>query len=393
MLRVHKYKHIFKAFLHSEQSGGIILILCTCFSLAISNTLSGTTYVHFWHQYFNLSFWVVDLNLKVEQWINDGLMTVFFILVALEIKRELLIGELNTFAKAILPVGAAMGGMLVPATIHFVFNFGLPTQVGFAIPMATDIAFALGILSLAGKGVPFSLKIFLAALAIIDDLGAIIVIATCYATSIDALFLFSALAIFVLLIVCNLLKVRKLIYYILPGVVMWYCMLQSGVHATIAGVLWAFALPFSQVGYNVSNQVQQKLHYPVALIILPLFSLANTAFVFPEQIWNGFFTPNSLGILLGLVVGKVLGVMGFSFWLLKLKWAQLYDGMNLKNLIGVSMLTGIGFTMSIFITNLAFTQNLATITTSKLSILVASTIAAILGLSYLKFFSHKVKSA
>lgn len=384
-----KYSNLFKSFIQSEQFGGIVLVLCTCISLFIANTTQGYSYIHFWHTAFDLSFWFIDLNLTVEQWINDGLMVVFFVLVGLEIERELYEGELNTFSKAILPVAAAVGGMVVPAVIHLIFNNGLPTQAGFAIPMATDIAFALGILSLAGKHVPFALKIFLAALAIIDDLGAIVIIATCYASNINVGYLVAAIAVFFILLLFNRLKYNKLWYYVLPGLVMWYCMFHSGIHAAVAGVMWAFALPFSKTGNNISNQLQHKLHYPVAWFIVPLFALANTAFTLPQNLLAAFTTPNSLGIMVGLVIGKLVGVFSFAFVLVKLKWGKLYQGMNWNNLFAVSMLTGIGFTMSIFITNLAFYDNEALTTVSKLSVLVASTIAAVTGLVLLKLFSNK----
>lgn len=378
-----KITRIMKDFLDSEKVGGIILLLCTIISLIVANSSAGQSYIDFWHSKADLSFGSVGLNYSIEHWVNDGLMAIFFLLVGLEIERELYIGELNDIKVAALPIAAAIGGMLVPAAIHFLFNQGTPTQSGFGIPMATDIAFALGMLALLGNRVPFSLKIFLTALAIIDDLGAILIIAIFYNDGISWPYLLTALGIFSGLFVLGRLKVRKLIFFILPGVIMWYCMLKSGVHATISGVLLAFAIPFGSGGKrSPSYKLQHFLHKPVAFIILPIFALANTGLALSDG-WTGELTTNnSLGIILGLLIGKPLGIILFCFLLIRLRWGSIPAGLLWKHLFGAAVLAGIGFTMSIFIANLAFNDG-STIQFSKISVLVGSVLACITGLAWL----------
>jgi Na+:H+ antiporter, NhaA family len=379
-----KITRLLKEFLDSEKAGGIILLICTIISLCIANSQWGSGYVDFWHRYADLSFASVQLNYSIEHWINDGLMAIFFLLVGLEIERELYAGELKDLKVAALPIAAAIGGMLVPAAIHFMFNQGTVNQSGFGIPMATDIAFALGMLALLGNRVPFSLKIFLTALAIIDDLGAILVIAIFYNDGISWIYLLSALGIFAGLFILGRLKVYNLLFYILPGIVMWYCMLKSGVHATITGVLLAFAIPFGGAGSkSPSYRLQHFLHKPVAFIILPIFALANTGLILSDGWTNELTTNNSLGIILGLLVGKPAGILLFCFLLIKLKWGSLPTGISLKHLTGAGILAGIGFTMSIFIANLAFKDG-ATIQFSKISILIGSAVACIAGLIWLR---------
>ena len=375
---------IFKDFSESEKSSGFVLIGCTIVSLAIANSSLGEAYTHFFHQKLNLSFLTLGLNYSIEHWVNDGLMAIFFLLVGLEIERELYIGELSSFKNALLPILAAAGGMLFPALIHFIFNSGSPTQAGFGIPMATDIAFALGILSLAGNSIPPALKIFLTALAIIDDLGAISVIAVFYTKGFSIYYFATALIIFVILFIAGRKKMFYLPIYLLGGVVMWYCMLKSGVHATIAGVLLAFAIPFQKDNDGgMSHKLQLFLHKPVAFIILPIFALANTAIIFPDHLLNSFTTHNAIGIIAGLVLGKFIGIFFTSWLAVKMKLASLATDLNWGHLLGVSLLGGIGFTMSIFITNLAF-NDAAIVTASKMSILLASVTAAIVGLFILK---------
>ncbi len=375
--------NLFKAFFKSEKSGGFILIFCTILAIAIANSAWGVGFLHLIHSHLDLSFGPVQLDLSVEHWVNDGLMAIFFLLVGLEIERELYVGELSSFRNALLPVLAAIGGMVVPAGIHLLLNAGTGTQSGFGIPMATDIAFALGILSLAGNRVPISLKIFLTALAIIDDLGAITVIAIFYTEDLQWAYLLAALGIFTGLFIMGKLKVYKLVFYLIPGVVMWYCMMQSGIHATIAGVLLAFAIPFNKKSTrNSSYYLQHLLHKPVAFIILPLFALVNTAIPIPANALEGLGSNNALGIMLGLVLGKFAGIM-LAVWLaIKSGIANPSQGMSWRLMSGVSILAGIGFTMSIFITNLAFTDT-STIITSKLAILLASLLAALIGLMVL----------
>jgi NhaA family Na+:H+ antiporter len=374
----------FKEFFKSEKAGGFVLIACTIISLILANSGISKTYLDFWHSHIDLSFYKIQLDYSVEHWVNDGLMAIFFLLVGLEIERELYIGELSSFKNAILPVVAAIGGMFFPALIHYLFNAGTDTQSGFGIPMATDIAFALGILSLAGNRVPVALKIFLTALAIIDDLGAITVIALFYTKGFMAYYLLASLAIFILLFIAGKRKVFNIWIYLIGGVLMWYCMLKSGVHATIAGVLLAFAIPFGRDNnQSLSYKLQHFLHYPVAYFILPIFALANTAILFPENILESFTSKNSLGIILGLVAGKFIGIFLTSYLAVKFRLASLSPGINWHHLLGVSFLGGIGFTMSIFIANLAFTDS-AIITASKMSILLASLCSALIGLFILK---------
>jgi NhaA family Na+:H+ antiporter len=383
--------NLFREFFHSEKSGGFVLIGCTIISLTIANTGWGEDYHHLLASHLDLSFGPVELDYSVEHWINDGLMAIFFLLVGLEIERELYIGELSSFRNAILPVMAAIGGMAIPAIIHFSLNAGTETVSGFGIPMATDIAFALGILSLAGSRVPVSLKIFLTALAIIDDLGAIAVIALFYTSAFQVWFFLGALAIFLLLYFLGKKGVHNLLLYLVGGVVMWYCMLQSGVHASIAGVLLAFAIPFHKDdSRNISFRLQRALHFPVAFVILPLFALANTAIMIPSDFTSGLLTRNSIGIMAGLIIGKFIGIFLFSFVAVKTGLARLSSGISWSGLAGVALLGGIGFTMSIFITNLAFTSQ-EIVVDSKLSILVASLVAAVGGLLVLmRVFRRKV---
>lgn len=371
---------LFKEFFLSEKAGGFILIGATIVSIIIANSAFSTQYIDFWHGYVDLSFYSIDLKYTIEHWVNDGLMTIFFLLVGLEIERELYIGELSDFRNALLPVVAAIGGMLFPALIYFAFNAGTLQQTGFGVPMATDIAFALGILSLAGSRVPVALKIFLTALAIIDDLGAITVIALFYTKEFSAFYFFIAIALFLLMFIAGKKKIYSLLFYIPGGVIMWYCMLKSGVHASIAGVLLAFAIPFHKIDdKNPSYWLQHKLHYPVAFVILPIFALANTAIKFPRDMTAAFVSNNALGIIFGLIIGKFAGIFLLSFLAVKTGFAQLSGGLRWIHIAGISFLGGIGFTMSIFIANLAF-DDPAIITGAKMSILAGSLIAALLGL-------------
>lgn len=384
-----KITRLLKDFLDSEKAGGVLLLACTVISLSIANSQWGISYIDFWHRYADLSFLSVKLNYSIEHWINDGLMAIFFLLVGLEIERELYAGELKDIKVAALPIAAAIGGMLVPAAIHFIFNRGMATESGFGVPMATDIAFALGMLALLGNRVPFSLKIFLTALAIIDDLGAILVIALFYNDGISWGFLLGALGIFTGLLVLGKLKVYNLLFYILPGIVMWYCMLKSGVHATITGVLLAFAIPFGGAGRkSPSHKLQHFLHKPVAFIILPIFALANTGLIMSGGWVNELATANSLGIILGLLAGKPLGILLFCFLLIKLKWGSLPADISMKHLAGAGILAGIGFTMSIFIANLAFKDS-GTIQASKIAVLTGSILSCIVGLLWLSLTLKK----
>ncbi|MCW3119538.1 MAG: nhaA [Chitinophagaceae bacterium] len=366
---------LFSEFFNSEKASGFILLACTAFSLLLTNSAIGESYTSFW----NTSL----AGHSATHWINDGLMTVFFLLAGLEIEREIYIGELKTLKNAMLPVFAAAGGMLVPALIHFALNNGTPAQNGFGIPMATDIAFALGILSLAGNRIPFALKIFLTALAIIDDLGAILIIAFFYSSGISWVSLLIALGIFAGLLVMSRLKIYKLSFYIIPGIFMWYFMMQSGVHAAISGVLLAFAIPFgSGDEESISSKLQHFLHKPVAFIIMPLFALANTCILLDQKTFMQLADKNSLGIMLGLFIGKPLGIFLLSWIVIKTNLARLQRGVTLKHLLGAGILGGIGFTMSIFITLLAFPGS-QLVNVSKIAIVAASLLSGVTGLGLL----------
>ena len=375
---------LFKSFFNSEKSSGLLLIFCTILSLSIANSNFGSGYHHFWETEF------CEHNL--EFWINDGLMTIFFLLIGLELEREVYVGELSKLKDALLPIFAAIGGMIVPAAIYLYFNFGTLTQAGAGIPMATDIAFALGILSLLGKRVPLSLKIFLTALAVIDDLGAIIVIAIFYTKTIFWSNLLIALSIFVLLLALNRLKVRNLIPYLTLGFAMWYFMLSSGVHATITGVLLAFAIPFGDGSKKSTSYVlQNALHKPVAFIILPIFALANTAIIISNDFADILSQKYSLGIAFGLILGKPIGIFAATFIAVKLKFCKLPSDLNWRIILGVGFLAGIGFTMSMFVTLLAF-DNVSIINNSKIIIMLSSMIAGSIGLFGLKFTLKNRKS-
>jgi Na+:H+ antiporter, NhaA family len=385
-------KGLFQLFFNSEKAGGLILICCTVISLAISNSSFGSDFIHFWHREMPLHISNIHIPFRIEEWINDGLMTFFFLLVGLEIERELYIGELSSVKNAILPILAAVGGMLVPALIHLILNHGKPEQAGIGIPMATDIAFSLGVLSLIGKRIPLSLKIFLTALAIIDDLGAIIIIAIFYTKTFSFLFLFMGIGLFLILIMLNRMKVFSLWVYLPAGFLLWYLLYRSGVHPTLSGVLLAFAIPFRKnMERQPSSILQHALHKPVNFLIIPLFALANTAIHLPGGWKTEMISSNSLGISIGLVIGKPLGIAGFSMLGVVFGIARLPEGMNTAKLIGMGLLAGIGFTMSIFISNLAFDSSPDLIQSSKVAVLFASVLAAILGWIILKTDLNKTE--
>jgi len=367
---------LFSAFFNSEKAGGLILVFVTILSLVLANSNWQTEYINIWH--FNLG------EHSIVQWINDGLMTIFFLLIGLELEREIYQGELSDIKNASLPIFGAIGGMIIPAGLFLLLNYGTDAQAGAGIPMATDIAFAIGILSLLGNRVPTSLKIFLTALAVIDDLGAIVVIAIFYTTSLAFTNLFIALGIFGALLLLNRLKIHNLVPYLIGGVIMWYFMLHSGVHATITGVLLAFAIPFTNGGERSPSYILQHfLHKPVAFFILPLFAVANTCISIGDTWQSGLGQTNSLGIIAGLVIGKPLGIFLFSFIGTGLGLCVMPSDLKWKNIVGAGFLGGIGFTMSIFVTLLAF-ENDDMVTNSKIAILFASFIAGTIGFIFLK---------
>lgn len=372
---------LYKEFTESEKSGGIVLIICTAISLLLANSAFGDHYIHFWHASI--------AGEPLEYWINDGLMALFFLLTGLELKREIYVGELSSIKKASLPIFGALGGMIVPALIFLLFNFGTATQPGAGIPMATDIAFAVGVLSLLGNKVPAALKVFLVALAVIDDLGAILVIAFFYTKDLDFVNLLISLGVFGILLALNRLKIRSMIPYLLGGVVMWYFMLHSGVHATITGVLLGFAMPFENGSKgSASYRLQHFLHKPVVFIILPLFALANTCVIIDSGWTESLTHASSLGIITGLAVGKPVGIFLMCLLAVTLGWSALAKGIRWKHIFGVGMMAGIGFTMSIFITLLAF-EDAEVIDHSKIAILIASLISGILGFVWLKAMLKK----
>lgn len=372
-MRVSK---LFTEFVESEKSSGIILIICTLVSLVLANSALQESYGHLWHYQIG--------HHSVEHWINDGLMTIFFLLIGLELEREVYIGELSKIKNALLPIIAAAGGMLVPAGIYMIFNYGTSTQSGAGIPMATDIAFALGVLSLLGNRVPTSLKVFLTALAVIDDLGAILVIAFFYTDTLSLLNLGIALGIMGVLFIFNRMKVNSWIPYIVGGIGMWYFMLNSGIHATISGVLLAFVIPFGDGGEKtISTKMQHFLHKPVAFFILPVFALANTAIAIGNDWMEGLKHENSIGIFLGLVAGKPLGILLFCFVAVAFGVCQLPRGLKWGHILATGFMAGIGFTMSIFITLLAFKSQPDDITISKIAIMISSVVAGIIGYVFL----------
>ncbi len=365
----------FTRFAESERSGGILLVLCTALSLTLANSGLGPAWLGFWH-----AEWA---GMSVEHWVNDGLMAIFFLMIGLELERELYVGELSSLRHALLPIVAAIGGMAAPALIHYALNNGLPTQPGLGIPMATDIAFALGALSLLGARIPAPLKVFVVAFAVIDDLGAIVMIALFYTKQLSLPHLAGSLAIWVALLVLNRSRrVHALPPYLIGGALMWVLMLQSGIHATLAGVLLAFAIPFharDEQTPSPSHVLENWLHKPVAFIVLPVFALANTGVVLPASLWEQVVAPNGIGIMAGLVAGKPVGIMLLCALAVTLRICRLPEQVNWIHLLGAGLLGGIGFTMSIFITGLAFHEQALLVDASKLAIFAASVLAGVLG--------------
>lgn len=379
----------FNRFFDSERSGGYLLILSTILSLAVTNSPIGLKYLSFWQN--NIG------GLSLEHWINDALMAIFFLLIGLELERELYVGELSNFRNALLPIFAAMGGMVAPALIHFSFNSGMPSQSGFGIPMATDIAFALGVLALLGNRVPASLKVFIVAFAVIDDLGAIVIIAVFYTAHLSIAYLAAALGVWgVLLILNRLFRVMTLIPYLIGGVLLWSLMLKSGVHATIAGVLLAFAIPFSAKDGDTrspSHRLEHLLHKPVAFVILPIFALANTGIILSGDWWQDLTSANSIGIAAGLILGKPSGVALLCFASVGAGICRLPPDLKWPHILGAGILGGIGFTMSIFITNLAFPGDAESINASKMAILSASVSAGVIGFLWLRTVGKPLREA
>lgn len=417
-----------RKFAAKEASGGIVLLACTIIALVWANSPWSESYFHLWHTELTIGTAHYHLTEPLHLWINDGLMAVFFFVVGLEIKREILVGELSSPKQAALPIAAALGGMIVPALFYILFNYGKPSAPGWGIPMATDIAFALGILALLGKRVPISLKIFLTALAIVDDIGAVLVIALFYTSNIVWLDLYIGAGVLAVLIIGNWAGIRRPLFYGLLGIGgLWLAFLLSGVHATVAGVLAAFAIPartrinarefltqgrtylndFETAHEPESNVLSNKnqlrainqindaaehaqtplqrlehaLHPWVVFFIMPVFALANAGVTFQRDVLDLLLNPVSLGIIVGLFFGKQLGIFSFSWLVIKLGIAELPASITWKSLYGVAVLGGIGFTMSLFISGLAFT-NPTYADTAKIGILAASILAGVLGLFF-----------
>jgi NhaA family Na+:H+ antiporter len=379
----------FKDFFRSEQIGGIILLFCVATSIGIANSALGNGFEQLLSTKLGFSTESLQLEYSLSMWINDGLMAIFFLLVGLEIKREMIEGELSNPRKAAMPIMAALGGMLLPAAIYVIFNQGLDTARGWGIPMATDIAFALGVISLLGKRVPASLKVFLAALAIADDLGAIIVIAVFYTNELHWMYFLYSGGILALLILMNRMGVTKLLFYIIPGIFLWYFVHHSGIHATIAGVLLALTVPTNPVKETSPlEKLEHIIVRPVNFLIMPIFALANTNIRFEQDMIDELYSPLGLGIILGLFIGKPIGVAIFSWLSVKLGFGTLPSGAGWKHIIGLGMLAGIGFTMSIFVSMLSF-SNPDFQTEAKFAILTASVSAGIAGYIFLNFLNKK----
>lgn len=370
----------FQRFVESERAGGLVLMGCTVLALACANSSFGAGYREFWHREL--------IGLSLEHWVNDGLMAVFFLLVGLELERELYSGELSSLRTALLPAVAAAGGLALPALVYLAFNAGTPTRHGFGIPMATDIAFALGVLSLAGARVPVSLKVFVVAFAVMDDLAAIVLIALVYSGALSLAHLAGAALVLVVLLVLNRgLRVMALTPYLVGGAAMWVLLLKSGVHATLAGVLLAFAIPYSHRDDDAaspSHRLEHALHLPVAFVILPLFALANTAIVIGADWATALASASSLGIMAGLVLGKPLGVTLACVAGVRLGLCRLPVDLGWRHVVGAGLLGGIGFTMSIFVTNLAFGGDAGLVNDAKMAILCASLVAGAAGCAWLR---------
>lgn len=371
-------------FIHDSKSIGIILLLATAVSILLAN-INGfsSTYISIFHwsidgtNHHAFDWGIFHLPNSVLVIINDLFMAAFFFLAGMEIKRELVTGELSSIKQSILPVVAAIGGMLIPALIYSQFSRGTLFMNGWAIPMATDIAFTLGIASLLGNRVPVALKVFITALAIIDDLGAIIVIALFYGGQLKLLYLLLSAIIMIILLSFQKNKVKIGWYTWVLGLALWYAMFNSGIHATVAGVLFAFTIPVKQLA-----QLELKFHTPVYFIIMPLFALANTAIVFPEEGLAALNHSFSWGIMAGLFIGKPLGICLACYWMIKQKWANLPSQTNWHQLTGAGILAGIGFTMSIFISMLAFQDNMVQ-DIAKIAVLVSSVLSMIVGYFWL----------
>lgn len=378
-------------FIKKESSAGITLIFITILALLLKNSPLSELYNLFLHTPVEIRFGALHIDKPLYLWINDGLMAIFFLLIGLEVKREIIEGHLSTVSQVMLPGIAAVGGMLVPALFYIYFNQDQPLGMqGWAIPTATDIAFALGILSLLGKRVPASLKVFLLALAIIDDLGAIIIIAIFYTVELSTMSISIALLSIATLIIMNRRGVVKKAAYIIVGMILWVSVLKSGVHATLAGVALAFTIPLKSTDkegneFSLSKSIEHDLHFWVAFFVLPMFAFVNAGVDLRQVSFENMLGPVPLGIMAGLFLGKQIGVFGFSFIAIKLKLASLPANSSWLQLYGVAVLTGIGFTMSLFVDSLAFKDDALYEYADRLAILLASFMSGIVGYLLLRF--------
>ena len=382
----------FKWFFKLEAASGLLLLISAIIALIVSNSDYSSLYFEILESYFFLGVNNFGIKMSVLHWINDALMAAFFFFVTLEIKREFLQGELSNRKQALLPIIAAIGGMLVPALIYIYINFENPENLnGWAIPTATDIAFSLGVLSLLGSRVPLSLKVFLTALAIIDDLGAIIIIAFFYTGDLNIIYLVSLILVFIILLILNKLNTKKFLPYLLLGLILWFFTYESGVHATISGVLLATVIPHrkKEKDFSLLTKVEHNISPYVAFGIMPLFALANAGVSLDGVNLNSLLSPIPLGILLGLFVGKQVGVFLFSIISIKLKIARMPNNSNWASLYAVGTLTGIGFTMSLFIGNLAFVENYQYLDGVKIGVLSGSLLSTLVGYFLLLMFSKK----
>lgn len=429
-----------KSFINKQTSVGILIIISAILAMIVANSPYANIYHNFWKQELYIGYNNAVLNKTVLHWINDGLMSIFFFMVGLELKREIMSGELSSFRKALLPIFAAIGGMIFPALIFIYFNFGLDSIKGWGIPMATDIAFALGVLYLLGNKVPLSLKIFLTAIAVIDDLGAILVVAFFYTSEIMLNNLAMGGVFLTLLVLANLFGIRNPIVYAIAGIGgLWMAIMLSGVHATIAAVLAAFAIPTSKkintplflrkvkmLSYNIKQKLnstssnknktedeitnliekfslltqdatpplqrlESGLHSLVSFIILPIFAFANAGVTLDSNSFNYIFSDVAIGILLGLLIGKFIGIVLFTKLMVFFKISKLPPNVEWKHVYGIGFLAAMGFTMSLFITELAFEDDIL-LTKAKIGILSASAIAGLIGYFYLRFISRKISS-
>lgn len=385
----------FLYFFKSESSSGLILLFCAVIAIIIANSSLADTYENILHSYITIGYNDFSISMSILHWINDGLMAIFFLVVGMEIKREMVFGELKSLKKTILPISAAIGGMVVPAIIYALFNYNQPTISGWGIPMATDIAFALGILSIAGKKAPKGIIVFLTALAIVDDLGAIIVIAIFYTSQISWIALGAALIILIALILANKFDIKYSAVYIILGILLWICILKSGIHSTIAGVLLGMTLPIGKDIHKFKKSILHKFQEILtpwsSFVVMPIFALANSGIIINTSSFSMAIVEHvSLGIIFGLFIGKQIGIFATSYILVKLKIAKLPSNVTKRHLYGASVLGGIGFTMSIFVSSLSFADE-AVLSIAKISIICASVLAAVFGIIIFKIIEFKAK--